>query len=113
MSSRKRVPIEDSADAVRSYNRHPVDDIEPLLPTFAEQVRGVCMIFVGEIMRLPMVDRDIVCRRILGQPWREIAAAHAMRNEQAAHMRFKRAIKDRAAIRRFFASTTNKEQRDG
>lgn len=112
MSDRTRVPMEDSADAERSYNRHPVEDIEPTLPTVAEQVRGVCVIFVGEIMRLGMVDRDIVCRRILGQPWREIAEAHAMRNEQAAHVRFKRAIADRAAIQRFFA-TNNQEMTDG
>lgn len=113
MSNRTRVHMEDSADAERSYNRHPVDDIEPTLPTVAEQVRGVCVIFVGEIMRLGMIDRDIVCRRILGQSWREIAEAHALRSESSAQIKFKRAIEDRSAIKRFFASTTKQEQHHG
>lgn len=110
MSKRIRVEPEDSTDPQRSYNRHPVEDMEPVLPTVAEQVRGVCVIFVGEIMRLGMVDRDIVCRRILGEKWADIATAHRMESWQAAHIRCQRAVADRPAIRRYFESTTKQEQ---
>lgn len=116
MSKGIRVPMEDSSDPARSYNRHPVEDMEPIQPTERERIKAGVVAFAGAIMRLGMLERDIVCRRALGEAWGQIVEAHALRSVQVAENRFRRALRHFPDLKTFFGKadepTTNEGEND-
>lgn len=99
-----RVPLDDSSDKMRCDNHHPVDDMEPLPEPIAVQVRQECLVFVREFLTLTRVAREIVCSRVMGQGWEEIAKTHGMGTGQAAELQFQRYIQNAKGMRRFFKS---------
>lgn len=100
-----RVPLDDSGDKMRCDNHHPVDDMEPVRQTEDQRVQAGVAAFVNAIMRLGMLERDIVCRRALGETWGQIVEAHALRSIQVAENRFRRALRCFPDLATFFGKT--------